>query len=363
MNGGAPAFDRFAHWSRATARAALAAIMVMIAAAVWTAPDAPIPPAPASQTASAPAGSMRDRDTQLYQRIAQRVAAGDNYYTAAIDEQRAGNYPVRPGFAVRLPTLAFVTAWLGTPGLFALAVLLALATLAAWWRRLAEEPGGRERRLFVVLLIAIGAIVGLKMQYILVHELWAGLLLALAGAIHRPGHWRAAWLLVALAVAIREHALPFVLLLAAFAAWRRDWRELAAWLVLVALFAVGLVFHLHAVGEHLLASDRPSPSWMAFRGLGGLTGNIIESSILHLLPFRLAAVLTVLPLAGWAGWKSPTGVFYTLLLAGYGVLFMIAGRSNNFYWALMVTPVWFAGYAFLPMALRSLLASARGARS
>jgi hypothetical protein len=37
---------------------------------------------------------------------------------------------------------------------------------------------------------------------------------------------------------------------------------------------------------------------------------------------------------------------------------MIAGRANNFYWALVVTPAWFVGYAFLPMALRSLFARA-----
>ena len=142
------------------------------------------------------------------------------------------------------------------------------------------------------------------------------------------------------------------------AAWRRDWRELAAWLALVALFALGLTWHIHAVGEHLLASDRPSPSWLVFRGLGGWTGNIIDSSALQSLPHWLAAPLALLPLLGWAGWKSRLGAFYTLLLSGYGVMFMIAGRDNNFYWALVVTPAWFVGYAFVPMAARSLLASA-----
>ena len=40
----------------------------------------------------------------------------------------------------------------------------------------------------------------------------------------------------ALALAIREHALPFVLLLGAMAVWRRDWKEAAAWGALVAVF-------------------------------------------------------------------------------------------------------------------------------
>ena len=55
------------------------------------------------------------------------------------------------------------------------------------------------------------------------------------------------------------------------------------------------------------------------------------------------------------------GLLAALLCAGYGLLFMIAGRDNNFYWALLVAPVWFAGLAFLPMALRSLWGSARAA--
>jgi hypothetical protein len=365
MKPGGAAYDRFAHWPRGAALAVLALILAMLAAAVWTAPSPPRQPvtAPSSANAAGAAKPGRDRDLELYETIAGRVRAGESYYTAAIDEQRKGQYPVRPGVAVRLPTLAYMTAWLGTGGLLALAGLLGLATLAAWWRRLGEEPGGRERRVIALLLLVVGGLAGLKPQYILVHEVWAGLLLALGGGLHRPGRWRAAWVPVALALAIREHALPFVLLLSALAAWRRDWREAAAWLVLIGLFALALAWHLHEVSLHLLPSDRPSPPWLVVRGLGGWTGNVIESSVLHTLPYRLAAPFVLLPLVGWAGWKSPQGAFYTLLLAGYGVLFMIAGRANNFYWALVVTPAWFVGYAFLPMAVRSLLASARPTRS
>lgn len=368
MRRGAPAYDRFAQRPPGAAWAALVCLVLVLAAAVWTAPPPHVVAAPTAngQPTSAPSTSVkppRDRDLVLYERIAARVAAGDNYYVAAVQEQRAGNYPVRPGIAVRLPTLALMAAWLGPNGLLALASLLGLGTLAAWWQRLGEEPGGAERRVFVMLLLVIGAIVGLKLQYIYVHEVWAGLLLALGGGLHRPGRWRAAWLPIALALAIRELALPFVLLLATMAAWRRDWRELAAWLVLIALFVIGLAWHLHEVGELILPSDRPSPPWLVFRGLGGWTGNVIDSTLLHLLPHWLAAPLALLPLLGWAGWKSRIGAFYTLLFTGYGVLFMIAGRANNFYWALLVTPAWFVGYAFVPMALRSLLASARGART
>lgn len=363
MDRRAPAFDRFAHWPRGAARAALIATLLVLVAAAWSAPRVAPRAREVPAVASALPAAHRDTDLQLYDRIAERVAAGDNYYEAAVTEQRARNFPVRPAVAVRLPTLAVLTAWLGARGMLALAALLGLGVLAAWCKRLGDEPGGRNRRVIALLLLAVGMLEGLKPEYLALHEVWAGLLLALAGGLHRPGHWRAAWLPLALALAIREHALPFVLLLAAMAAWRRDWRELTAWLVLVALFAAGLAWHIHAVGEYLVASDRASPPWLVFRGLGGWTGNVIESSVLHLLPYWLAAPLVLLPLLGWAAWKSPVGAFYTLLLAGYGLIFMIAGRDNNFYWALVVTPAWFVGYAFVPMALRSLLVSAAPARS
>jgi hypothetical protein len=362
MRRAAAAFDRFAHWPRGMARTALVAIVLLLLAAAWTAPEPPpeAPRAPASATA---AKQPRDADLQLYDRIAERVRAGESYHRVAVEEQRASNFPVRPGLAVRLPTLAFLSAWLGPQGMLALAVLLGLTILAVWWKRLGQEPGARDRRVFALLLLLIGMMIVLKPKYLALHEVWAGLLLALAAGLHRPGHWKAAWLPVALALAIRELALPFALLLAAAAAWRRDGREAVAWTVLILLFAAGLMWHLDAVGQHLFANDRPSPPWLVFRGLGGWTGNIVDASVLQRLPSRLAAPLALLPLVGWAGWNAPTGRFFTLLFAGYGLFFMIAGRANNFYWALVIMPAWFVGFAFLPMALRSLLASGAPARS
>ena len=356
----APAFDRFAHWSKGAAWAALAAIILILAAAAWTVPGASRSSLTVSASESAATEPARDDDLRLYDRIVERVAAGENYYTVAIAEQRARNFPVRPAVTVRLPTLAFLTVWLGPNGLLAAAGLLGLGVLAAWWRRLGEEPGGRDRRVIAMLLLAVGALAGLKPEYLALHEVWAGLLLALGGGLHRPGRWRAAWLPVALALAIREHALPFVMLLAIMAAWRRDWREAAAWFALILLFAGGLALHVHTAGEHLLPSDRPSPPWLVFRGLDGFASDVVLSSSLYLLPGFLAAPLALLPLVGWAGWRSAAGAFGTLLYGGYALFLMLAGRENNFYWALVITPAYFIGLAFVPLALRSLWRSARG---
>lgn len=301
----------------------------------------------------------RDTDLQLYDRIAERVAAGENYHTVAVEEQRARNFPVRPGLAVRLPTLAWITAALGQWGMMALAALLAVATLVSWHYRLRDVPGSQGRLRFVLLLLVIGAATGLKPQYLVLHEVWAGMLIALSLGLYRSQRWIFAVIAGALALFVRELALPFVLLMM-MVAWSRGNRgETAAWLVVVLLFGAFLAAHLAAVAHHTLPSDPASPSWLALRGLGGWTSNIVLSSPLYLLPGWLAAPLALLPLLGWAGWRSWFGVTGFLLCLGYGVLFMIAGRDNNFYWALLVMPVWFVGYAFVPRALAGLWRSVR----
>ncbi|TIX51052.1 hypothetical protein [Alteraurantiacibacter aquimixticola] len=363
-------WDRFAHWAPGAAMLVMAFTAVLLVAAVLTErtgfsePDSvPFPSTElVEEMVDAELGDDDDRDTDLalYDRIAERVAAGEDYYAAAVAEQRAGDFPVRPGTTVRLPTLAYLNAWIGQGGLAVLAVLVGLATLIAWWRRLDDEPGGEEHRNIAMLLLVIGAGIGLKAEYLVLHEVWAGVLLALSFGVHRPGKWGLAWLAAAAALAIREHALPFVLLMGAFALFRRDWRELAAWTGLVLVFAVVWAAHLAQVDALISEADPRSPAWLVLRGLGGWTLNITESSVLHLVPGWLAAPLVLLPLLGWAGWKSDAGLFGFLLFLGYGVFFMLAGRDNNFYWALVVTPCWFMGYAFVPRALRSLWNSARG---
>lgn len=358
LNREAPAWDRFAHWPRAWAVAVLAALAALLLAGALTYPKQLhgrgfIHPKGVSQ-------ASRDTDLMLYRAIAHRVANGENYYAAAFAEQRARHFPVTPGLAVRLPTLAFLTAWLGMPGLLALGAAIALGTLLAWWRRLGVEPGGREHRVIAMLFIVIGCAVGTKSHYSMLHEVWAGMLMALAFGLHRPGRWVAAWFAAAAALAVRELALPFVLLLGAMALWRRDWKEAGAWGLLTILFAAALAWHLSHVAALVLPTDKPGPSWLVFRGLKGWTANIVTSSSLHRLPHWLGAAIALVPLVGWAGWKSDAGVTGTLLHAGYGVFFMIAGRDNNFYWGLMVTPTWFLGMTFLPRALWSLSRAALG---
>ncbi|WP_336979772.1 hypothetical protein [Altererythrobacter fulvus] len=355
-------WKRFANWPQLPARLTLAVVLALLLLAALPLPGgSPMATGSDVQTIlSEGNAAQKDADIALYERIVERVAAGEPYHKVAVEEQRARNFPITPGAAVRLPTLATLSAWLGPVGTYGTAALLGGATLLAWWRRLGVEPGGLPHRPIAMMLLVVGMAMGLKPQYLALHEVWAGTLLALSFALHRGERWIGSFAAAALALAIREHALPFVLLMGAFALWRRRWVELACWALLCGAFLVAMWGHLGVVGDLVRPEDRPSPAWLVMRGLTGFTSNVIHSSSLHFLPHVLAGPLAVLPLLGWAGWKSQAGAFGTLLFAGYALLFMVAGRDNNFYWALMITPAYFMGLAFVPMALRTLWHSAQG---
>jgi hypothetical protein len=370
------AFDRFAQWDRLPARLllfALAAILVASALVPIVAGEQKTPTVGLVEFAKGgnalkAADRPRDDDLALYDRVIARIGQGESYYRAAADEHRKSHYPLRPGVAVRLPTLAYLAMWLGdggkgadvvVPGEVAAALVLMLAVVWAWWKRLGEEPGGQRVQLMGTALMFVGASLGLNRYYFVLHELWAGMLLALAFGLHRPGRkWGASLAVAAMALAIREHSLPFVALMAAMAGWRRDWKECLAWIALALVFIAGLAWHMHLVSQQVLPSDPEGPDWLVMRGLSGWLSDVVLSSNLRLLPHYLSGPLVVLMVLGWAGWKSSAGAFATLLYLGYGLAFMLAGRPDNFYWGAVIAPAMFIGLAFVPMAAKSLWRSA-----
>lgn len=343
--------DRFASWSRLPARLALLAFVLLLVA------SALVPITAGKQDivtkdfvenlsgADVPGAERpRDDDLALYDTVIERIGKGENYYTVAAEEHRRSNYPVTPGWAVRLPTLAYLAAWLGPVGQMVAAIVLMLAVLKAWWDRLAEEAGDPRTRRIGLALVFFGASLGLNRYYFVLHELWAGMLIALAFGLHRPGRkWGAALAVTALALAIREHVFPFVLLLGAMAA----------------AFVVLIMVHHHYTALQVLPTDRPSPAWLEMRGLSGWLSNVALSSNLRFFPHWIAGPLIVLSLLGWAGWRTEAGTFGTLLYLGYGLAFMLAGRPDNFYWGAVVAPVMFLGLAFAPRALASLWRGAK----
>ena len=319
--------DRFAAWPRLPARALLAALLALLVAAALVPIDAGkqniktvgFTAAFTGGPAAAAAERPRDLDLALYDRVIARIGQGENYYTVATDEHRKADYPLRPGVAVRLPTLAYLDMWLGdtgqgadvlVPGELGAALLLLGAVVWAWWRRLGDEPGGAPFQRIGTALMFMGASLGLNRYYFVLHELWAGMLIALSLALHRPGRrWLGAVLVAGLALAIREHVLPYVLLMAALALWRRDWKESAAWGVLIAAFFAYLAVHLQFVAEQVRPDDVVGPSWLALRGLSGWLSSVALSSNLRFLPHFVAGPLILLMVlagpGGAARWAAP----------------------------------------------------------
>jgi len=351
--------SRYAGWPRRAALAVLALWLALIAAAALTPIRAGEDEAPAYSTA-APSAALqartRDEDLQLYDEVIARLRHGETYYGVIAEEHRRHRFPLHPGFAVRLPTLAVIEATLPEGAMVPLSMLLTLAVMLAWWRKLGGDPAAAPVRTLAIATLLIGATVGMTRYFFVLHELWAGQILALAFGLHRPerGQWFGAWLAAALALAIREHALPFVLLMAAMALWQRRWREGAAWSALALLFTAAMAVHLHAIAQLVLPTDAPSASWMTLRGLSGWLSMLVLSSNLRLLPHTLGGALVVASLMGWSGWKSSAGLFGFLLQAGYGLAFMLAGRGDNFYWGMVIAPTLLVGLAFIPATLRDL---------
>ncbi len=340
---------------------ALAVLAVLLVMAAWAPGYSPPPPAPPKIEVADAAGKVTvrqedDNDLRLYRIIIERVRHGDNYYVAAVEEQRANSYPVAPGFTVRLPTLAFVSAFLGTGGLIVLQSLLFAAMMLAMLRRLKAEPGAEPFLPLALALLMTGIASGLNYRYNVLHEIWAAQLIALSLALHRPqqGRWLGALVAAALALAVRELALPFVLLMAAFALWNRRWTELAAWAGLVAVFLILMGIHLHFATAQVRPGDPVSPPWLVLGGLNALTYKVANSTFLSLVPVWIAGPVVVLCLFGWTSWRGPLGNFAALLVLGYSAAFMIAGRDNNFYWGVLITPVLFMGAAFVRLGLPSL---------
>lgn len=303
-------------------------------------------------------------DLLLYNRGIDRLRAGDPYYPATSTLLRDNDYPLRPFITFRLPTLAVLLAaiptWLGT----ALLAALCAATILAWTVRLGRE-GAPERPLMAASLLLLGGSLALAAPRLTCfHESWAALLVALSLALHRPERWGPSVALALLALMIRELALPFVLLMGAAALWHRRWREAAAWAAVIALFAVMLTFHAQAVAAVVLPGDPASPGWTTPGGWPRVLSALREASILGYLPVPTTALLAPLALLGWYARPTANGLLVALYLTGFAFMMTLLGRPQNYYWIAMIAPLFLAGLAFAPGALRDLLrAAVTGRRS
>jgi hypothetical protein len=350
--------SRFAGLSRSQVAMIVGALLAVLVFALWPAAQGPGAGAGVSTATGIP-----NADLFLYKAIVEKVSAGADYYSTAAHELRTRDFPLRPFITFRLPTLAWIEAGLGQSMTVMLFWGLALATVLAWWVRLAGAFAQNSRRISGAMLIAAGLVIATSPGLLFLHELWSGLLIALSFALWRPGQWRAALGVALCALLIRELALPYLLLMGAIAFWNRRWGEGIAWSAAVAVFAAVLAVHYSQVIPVTLPNDPPSPGWLSISGWPGFMRAFRLTSALRVLPVSIGAIGVILSLFGWLSWKCETGWMGSMLLLGYGLFFMVLGRPNNFYWGLMVAPILLLGLTFVPQAIADLIASWRATRA
>lgn len=301
-------------------------------------------------------------DHALYLKILRKIEAGTPYYDAVAEEHRLYGYPLRPFIAVRLPTLETALGQIGLPAGTIIASVLGLSALFLWRRRLTSEPGLPAYARFAVLLMAINLGQVMSGQWVLIHEVVAGVLIAIALALHRPERPWAAMAVIAAALTIRETVLPVAMLFGVVALIDRSWKVAALWVAVGIAFAGGLALHAAAVAAVVRPDDIGGAGWLGMNGWNNYIGFVHNTSALRFgAPQWIAAILTPLALLGWLAWRSRLGTLGCAVQLIYAAAFMLFARPDNDYWGMLVVPTLFVGLIFAPAALMSLVRALRPA--
>ncbi len=354
-------YSRFASLRRWAARFILAGLMLLIGYGLLITITSYHPPAPNAKPIANPASL----DMMLYRGIAARVAQGEGYYTASVSEHRARGFPLRPFVTVRPPLLATLTGWIGEEGMNWALRALALAVLLRYATGLEAILPDFKLRLIALMLLSGGLAVFLGLGMVLLHDVWASLLITLSLGIYGLNRRNApAWLGVAImlgvmAAVMRELCMPYLVVMLAAALYERRGREAAAWALGLGIALGALALHAHHLAPLINARDLRSPGWSSFGGWPFIIEMLDLGSLFRLLP-RLAVVFAV-PLAfiGWLGWGNGFALRVSLWLCGMTAAFMLVGRPDNFYWVAYIAMLLPMGMALAPRALLSLARAAR----
>lgn len=331
------------------------ALVIALVLASWLALLSPAPP-PVSHD---PANRADDQaDVVLYEGIVDGVRHGGNYYRVAADALRAGDYPLKPFVTFRLPTLAVVEAALPAWAVVTMQWTLAAAVFLAWYGRLAPAFARPPPRIIALALLAGGMMAFVQPALAHFHEIWAGLLVALSLALRRRGRWVEAAAFALAAVLIRETAALYVGVMAVLALAEDERREAAGWAAVAATLAIVVALHAHAVAQVVRPLDPASAGWAGMLGFGFFVRTMSMSTALGLAPLWLAAPLVALALVGWASWREPLALRVFATFAAYALLLSVFGRTDTFYWGLLVAPLLPVGLAFAIDGVRDLVTGA-----
>lgn len=346
---------RFAGLSPQPARWGLALLGVLLAACLTALVTAGPPPASRD-----PAKAADDKaDVLLYESIVAGLRDGRDYYDVTATALRRGDYPLRPFVTFRLPTLAVVQAAIPTRVAIGLLYLLAAGVLLAWAIRL-RPAFQRAPPLAIALVLLIGGMAAfVQAELVHFHEVWAGLLIALSLALRRDERFLQAIGVALIAMLIRETAALYALAMLAMALIEGRRREALGWAAALGVLVPVVAAHAWAVSQVVTAADPASPGWAGLLGFGFFVKTMSISTALAIAPAWVSALLVGLALFGWAGWQESLARRALATFAAYALLLSLFGRVDTFYWGLMIAPAFLIGLAFVPDALKDLIAAAR----
>jgi hypothetical protein len=301
-------------------------------------------------------GKPRDSALRIYQAVVEHIQSGENYYAVAGSELHKIGYPTQSVFNWRLPALAWLLGQLPSARAGqALAFILAAATLLIWLAVFFRNRYAIWQVLLGGLFMSGPVIYSLFPGTFLVHEFWAGTLIALSLAAYARG-WRHVSVLSGLmALFLRELSLPFVCVMMVLAYREGQRREALFWLTGILVFCGEFLLHwsivsnLNTGNDRLLAGD-----WIVFGGWPFVLNTAQMNPLLIALPPWIAAILLPLALLGLARWRGVSGIRVAGTVGIYVLAFSIAGRSNNTAWGLMYAFVMPLGLLYAPYAIREL---------
>lgn len=303
---------------------------------------------------------VENLDSELYRAVIRHVAEGQSFYTAAIAEQLARGFPVSPPMTVRPPVLAWLTAAMGGTDVAMLVQrllgsMLVLVAYRRLWPLAVPRPSTAAALIF--LTFHVTTITG--HDFAVFHDIWAGLLVTMALLLRRPGQWRLAWALAVAASSIREIAAPILAVMIFWALVERQWREAAAWSAGLGGVAVFIGWHWLTVAGLAGEGAPTSAGWTALRGWQGVIESYVMTTPATLLPYLVACLCVPPALFGWCAVDAPLARRAMLWVWGMTGVFLVFGRSDNFYWAALIGPMLPIGLGLAPVALRRIAGQAR----
>ena len=299
-----------------------------------------------------------DGDLALYTRIVADMRSGESYYPAAHAELAAGHYGTLSVLNWRTPLYASVVARLPSTEVAQVALMaLALIAAAAGFMLLARQNRTLALVAIPLLLVSVGGAFAPGTVYF--SEYACGYLILISASALGLGARKTGIAAGALALFVRELALPY-LAVCAFLSWREKRRgELLAWMFVALAYAGFLAWHAAMVHGQLGPNDFAAPrGWLRFGGAAFVLSTAAYNGLLGGLPMWISAAILPLAILGLLAWRGIADLRILLAVAAYIVPFAIVGKPVNQYWGAIYTPLLTLGIVWAVPALADLMRAA-----